>query len=293
MLSASDLRRHKTLWQEPLVAQAFSYRIATAPPNSWGLALLLQLMQLDGRASRHAPIADEVRAWRSAVSQAENLIADPEQTESISRAMLANPGQSTPVIAEPFVAAPAAKGGDTTGVLAMDRQGNAVSLIQSVFNPFGAGILEESTGIILNNRLSGFVLDDGHVNQLAPFKRPAHTLVPAMVLDGASPYMAIATPGATGQGCTLAQVLIRHLKEGMSLPDAISAPRWSVAGNDEIILESSLDEKSKSIALEAIKRAKIVPGGSHTMGSVKAVARDGDGFIGVADYRRSASASGC
>lgn len=88
---------------------------------------------------------------------------------------------------------------DTTYVATADKFGNWASLIQSVHHSFGCGIVVEGTGIVLNNRMSGFNLISGHANELAPAKLPAHTLSPALVLKDNVPVLAIGTPGGLGQ----------------------------------------------------------------------------------------------
>src|SRR6267378_5793362 len=84
---------------------------------------------------------------------------------------------------------------DTTYLAVVDRDGNAVSLIESVFSAFGAATMIPGTGILLNNRLSGFSLDPRSPNVLAPRKRPVHTLNAVMVLDGSAPRFVYGTPG--------------------------------------------------------------------------------------------------
>ena len=79
-----------------------------------------------------------------------------------------------------------------------DRFGNWASLIQSVHQSFGCGIVVDGTGIVLNNRMSGFNLIADHPNELAPAKLPAHTLSPALILKERKPVIAIGTPGGFG-----------------------------------------------------------------------------------------------
>ena len=73
-------------------------------------------------------------------------------------------------------------GGGTCYLCAVDRDGNAVSLIQSVFFDFGSGVVAGDTGLLLQNRGSFFSLDPAHPNRLEPRKRTFHTLIPAMLL---------------------------------------------------------------------------------------------------------------
>ena len=75
-------------------------------------------------------------------------------------------------------------GSETTSLCVVDARGNAVSLIQSVFHGFGSGVVVPGTGVLLNNRMTGFSLDPKHPNALAPGKRPMHTLNTWMLFQG-------------------------------------------------------------------------------------------------------------
>ena len=105
-------------------------------------------------------------------------------------------------------------------------------MIQSVHESFGCGIVVDGTGIILNNRMQGFNLEPGHPNEIAPHKRPAHTLSPAMVFKDNAPWLALGTPGGMGQTQFLAQILSNLIDFGMDIQQAIEAPRWQSKGDE-------------------------------------------------------------
>jgi gamma-glutamyltranspeptidase len=121
-------------------------------------------------------------------------------------------------------AAPA--GGDTIALVTADEQGNAASLIQSLYFTFGSGLMAGDTGVVLQNRGSFFSLDPGHVNALAPGKRTMHTLIPAMYLEGGRPRFVYGTMGGEGQPQTQAAILTRRLFRRFGPQAAIEAPRW-------------------------------------------------------------------
>jgi gamma-glutamyltranspeptidase/glutathione hydrolase len=114
--------------------------------------------------------------------------------------------------------APGDDGTDTTYLCAADSEGNAVGLIQSIFQPFGCGFLEPSTGIILNNRAAGFSLDPRSPNRLEPGKRARHTLNSWMLLGPDGPCFMGGTPGAQNQVVVNLQVIRALLLGG---------PRWA------------------------------------------------------------------
>jgi gamma-glutamyltranspeptidase/glutathione hydrolase len=88
--------------------------------------------------------------------------------------------------------------GDTIAIVAADRDGNAVSVIQSLYHEFGAGVVAGDTGVVLQNRGAFFSLDPAHPNRLAPRKQTAHTLIPSMYLVGAA-ALVYGTMGGEGR----------------------------------------------------------------------------------------------
>jgi gamma-glutamyltranspeptidase len=122
-------------------------------------------------------------------------------------------------------------GGDTVAVVAADGEGRVVSLVQSLFDSFGAGVLDRRTGIIAHNRGRLFSLDPASPNVLAAGKRPAHTLTPAMGRADEGLRWALGTMGGLAQPQILTHVLL-HLRRGMALRDALGAPRWTVGGGE-------------------------------------------------------------
>jgi gamma-glutamyltranspeptidase/glutathione hydrolase len=123
--------------------------------------------------------------------------------------------------------APVSEGSDTTYFLVADEDGNAVSWIQSVFHGFGSSWVIPETGILLNNRLTGFSLDPASPNIIAPGKRPAHTLNAFTVVnpDGTL-HIVGGTPGANIQVQTNLQLIVNLVDLKMNVQEATEAPRW-------------------------------------------------------------------
>jgi len=119
------------------------------------------------------------------------------------------------------------EGSDTTYFIVADADGNAVSWIQSVFHGFGSSWVVPGTGMILNNRLTGFNLDSHSPNFIEPGKRPAHTLQAFTVtnMDGSLKYVG-GTPGANVQVQTNFQLITGLIDDNFSVQEAAEAPRW-------------------------------------------------------------------
>jgi gamma-glutamyltranspeptidase/glutathione hydrolase len=184
--------------------------------------------------------------------------------------------------------------GGTSYVAAMDDRGNAVSHILSVFHPFGSGFIPKGTGILMNNRLCGFTLETGHPNALAPGKRPAHTLSPAMAVKDGMPFISFGTPGAAAQTVTLTQLALNLVDFGMDVQAAIEAPRWAIDRDGNPMLEAEIGDDVRR-ALETMGHVFGSAEASRLLfGSAKIVMRDPDSgaiFAG-ADFRRYGYAIG-
>jgi gamma-glutamyltranspeptidase len=214
---ADDLRAHRVEVGEPLTATVDGARWAAAPPPSQGATLLGLLRAL---ASGEPPL----RATRSLSAARDALLGDPRHGPIDVDGLLAGAvpaGDS----------GPARAAGDTVAVAAVDAEGRAVTLIQSVFQTFGAGILEPETGIVLHNRGSAFSLVPGHPGEVAGGARPPHTLCPAIVETADGAIVAVGCQGGRAQPQVLAQVAAAAAA-GSDLEAALARPRWVVGARD-------------------------------------------------------------
>jgi gamma-glutamyltranspeptidase/glutathione hydrolase len=120
--------------------------------------------------------------------------------------------------------------GDTIAMVTADADGWAVSLIQSLWDSFGSAILEPETGIVAHDRGGCFTLEPGHPNEIAPGKRPFHTLMPVLVHRGGRLAAVAGSMGGASQPQINAQNLIRAFDLEMGAAETIAAPRWTVWG---------------------------------------------------------------
>ena len=295
LFCSEDLARHRTLWQEPIHTRVYGHRIFTMPPNSLGLGLLLQLLAFQAADTADSSDASfwqrTIAAWRRADHASDGLIGDPTDSVALAEALLEKTASDPSSIGLP-VPGPGALpvSGDTSNLVIIESGGSAVSLVQSVSGPFASGIVLEGTGVLLNNRMRGFNTREGSVNCVAPGRRPAHTLVPAMIARDGEVVMSIGTPGAAGQTITLAQVLVRMLARGQSPGEAIAAPRWSIAPSGRIIVERTAPPPVISELRRSEPDLELLDVRNVRFGSVKAAWRDGSSVHAVADYRRVAAA---
>jgi gamma-glutamyltranspeptidase len=296
LIGEDDLAAHRSLWQEPMAAPFYGHDVWTMPPNSYGPTLLLQLLDLAAAGvDRLSPdSADFVlagyRARQRAYKLAGPFIGDPGECEAPMRALVAEASAGRLAPTGPMPAE--ARDRCTTNVVAIDRHGNTVSLIESISAPFGAGTVLPGTGILLNNRMAGFSTDPASRNCVAPGKRPAHTLAPCMVTRRDALVMSVGTPGTVGQTCSLAQLLARILACGEEPAAAIAAPRWSVDFAGKLVVEEEMAPSLQEAVQAGEPEAKPMKRGWISFGSVKLAAATAEGYVGFADDRRAAAARG-
>jgi len=184
-----------------------------------------------------------------------------------------------------------AKHGDTIWMGACDREGTMVSFIQSVFWEFGSGLTCPQTGVFFQNRGAGFSLAPGP-NQLAPGKKPFHTLNPAMGELNDGRVMSYGTMGGEGQPQTQAAILTRYAKYGTDLQDSITAPRWLLGKTwGENTTSLKLEDNMSPAIIDGLRDAghdiEFVSSLNDIMGHAGAIVLDGNGLIAGANDPRS------
>ena len=309
-LSAEDLAKHTSRWPEPLSTQYRDLTVYELPPPSQGFILLqlLNIVASDSLADlghlSAASIHLLVEAKKRAFADRNRYLGDPEQISvPIERLLGADHARAQresidPDRAAPDVASP--PGHDTTSFAVVDRNGNAVSAIQSIFQAFGSGVYVADAGVLMNNRASAFVLDPGHPNVLAPGKRPAHTLTCYIAMDDEGPVLVGGTPGGHGQVQTNLQILTGVLDHGLSLQRAVEAPRWLNGESSEpgptmdLLVEDRLPAETRSALSRLGHHVRTLGAWEPNMGSAKVihVNRQTGGLYGSVDPRRDAFALG-
>ena len=269
LLTDADLAAHKSDWTEPLSTAYRGFEVLEFPPNTQGVVALEMLNILEGfdlKALGHntgAYLHLLVEAKKIAFADRDAWLADPAATPAAAlRRMLSKEYAATrrkeidPERAgreyKPLAidgASPAGEEhpqahGDTIYLTAADKDGNVISLIQSIYESFGAGIVAGDTGITLHNRGSLFSLRAGHPNLLAPGKRPFHTLVPAMVMKDGRPWLSFGVMGGDMQPQGHVQVLLNLIDFGMNVQEAGEAPRFRHTANG-LALESAISPEAR------------------------------------------------
>jgi gamma-glutamyltranspeptidase/glutathione hydrolase len=315
MLASEDLAAAETEEIDPVRCEAHGLTILEQPPVSQGamvLAVLGILAQADVQGwsiegERERATAQEthlqIEAYRHMVAERDRWLCDPRFASAEERAHVdrwtdaafarealasldrhrarRSPGPSSPDVPS------------TTYLCTVDAEGNAVSWIQSIFHPFGSGWIVPGTGILLNNRMTGFSAGPSSPNRLEPGRRTVHTLNTWMVLqEDGTPWLVGGTPGGEKQVQTNVQVLRGRLARGRSLAEAIHAPRWSIDDQDRVALEARFPRPvRRSLENRGHPVVRIGPWGGS--GLVQALERlPAGGWIACTDPRGEGSAGG-
>jgi gamma-glutamyltranspeptidase/glutathione hydrolase len=281
LLDERDFVDHKADWVDPISTNYRGYDVYEMPPNTQGFVVLEMLNILEGfdvKAMGHNS-ADYlhalVEAKRIGFADRAAYLGDPGSVPSaVLRTLISKdyaalrrkeidkdhaaesykpgvlPGVApSAAIAEALQNFTGLDRGDTIYMTAADGKGNFVSLIQSLFSDFGSGIVAGDTGILLHNRGSGFNLTPGSPDQIAPHKRPLHTLIPAFVLKDAKPWLSFGVMGGDHQAQGHTQVLVNLIDFGMNIQEAGEAARVN-HGNYGLLVESNVPESVRAALMQ-------------------------------------------
>lgn len=299
-LTPADFQDHRIDWEEPLEVEYLGYRVLSMQPPTQGITLLQQMRFADalggmaGMEHNSAEYLHRMAAIKElAFADRDRWVADPafapppldrlldpayaaERVRLVEDRALSELESGIPLDGAGATRTTAdagepgeRDGGDTVYLTAVDGQGNAVSWIQSLYASFGSGLLEPETGIVLHNRGSSYVLDEGHPQVVAPGKRPFHTLTPHMVLRGDELAFTFGSPGGDSQTQTLLQVMHNMELFGMSPQAAVEAPRYRV--EDELLLEDRIPAAVRSTLAGMGYVPEVTAGWTATFGGIQVI----------------------
>ena len=301
-LTLEDLATHQPRWVEPLSTDFRGFTVWELPPAGQGIAALemlelLEPMDLAGMGHNSADYLHHlIEVKKLAFADLHRYVSDADHME-IDPMSLLNPSyiDSRRALIDPRVAADRVNPGravtdsETIYLSVADSDGNMVSFINSVFSGFGSGVVIPGLGFALQNRGAGFVFDDGHPNQVAPRKRPFHTIIPGFVTKDGEPLMAFGLMGGSMQPQGHTQLLLNMLVFGMDPQEAVDAARFRHLSGKRVAIERISDE----VAAELEARGHELADWTRTdFGGAQVILRLEKGWAAASEPRKDGHAAG-
>lgn len=295
-MTAADLTEYQPEWVDPISTTYRGWTVYELPPNTQGIAALMMLNLMEpfplgeyGLTSTKA-LHVMIEAKKLAYADMLRYVADPQFSTVPTMPMLSKPhAQERAKLIDPAKANCAvtpsqfggltdSTGGDTIYLSVIDQDGNIVSLIQSIYSSFGSGLVPPGTGFMLHNRGGLFTMEDGHPNQIAPRKRPLHTIIPAFMEKG-DVKIGFGIMGGFNQAQAHAQFVSDIADFGLDVQQALEVGRFTKGsfGGCDVDIEALVPDDTRK-ALQALgHQVRTIPPRSGTFGYGQAVMSDGTG----------------
>jgi gamma-glutamyltranspeptidase/glutathione hydrolase len=315
LITHEDLTSYRAKWREPIRITYRGHVIYSMPPASSGGVTLAQILNtLEGYDElppfgSPALIHLEAEAMRRAFTDRNTYLGDPDFVDMPLERLLSKAyavtlraeidrKRATPTPAFD----PALRSGEsTTHYSVVDADGNAVSCTTTLNNSYGSAVTVTGAGFLLNDEMDDFAtapgrpnmfgLVQGEANAIAPGKRMLSAMTPSIVLDpDGELFMVVGTPGGPRIITMVYHVISNVINHGMSLPDAVAAPRIHHQGlPDSLRVERNGFTPATIAALERMGHGVAVKGYS---GDVEAIIRTPTGWQGVSDPRLGGGGAG-
>jgi gamma-glutamyltranspeptidase/glutathione hydrolase len=302
--TAADFRDYRGDYVKPIKSTFRGYEVHECPPAGQGVIALLILKILEQFDATDDPIgADrlhrEIEATRLAYSIRDAVLADPRGSkvdvdwllsDALASQLRNQIDLSRKIDTIPCFAPADHK--DTVYICVVDKDRNCASFINSLFHPYGSGLMAPESGVLLHNRGQSFVLEEGHPNAIAPHARPMHTIIPGMLTQGGRVRMAFGVMGGHYQAMGHAHLLSKVLHYGMDMQSALDLPRvFPRPGTDGVEVESTLPQETRD---ELTRRGFKLTTPSWAIGGGQAIWVDWErgSLTGASDHRKDGCALG-
>jgi gamma-glutamyltranspeptidase/glutathione hydrolase len=316
IMTLEDLASYKAVEVAPLKGRYKDFEVVTAPPPASGGLHLIQFLNIAERwpirewgPNSPAAIHHLSEALRFIFADRERYLGDPDfvripLSEMMSKTYAASVASrirsDRPLGSYPFgqFREKAGDSANTTHLCVVDKEGNAVSLTQSINDFFGTGIVPQGTGFLLNDHMDDFAADPESPNAPGPGRRPVSSMGPLIMLKKGKPFLVLGSPGGTRIFSSLGQVILNVIEYGMEIDAAIEAPRffsYSSAGKPRPIqVESRIPENVISKLREWGEEVKVREAYDKYFGGAQGIIfiRSQKLILGGADSRRDGWGAG-
>jgi gamma-glutamyltranspeptidase / glutathione hydrolase len=277
-LEPEDLEGFAASTLEPLAVEYEDHTVLELPPPTQGIAALEGLALL---AHTGGTLADRITCCRLALEDAFREVRDGADVRGLiaPEAIARRVGEPARLITEPV--------GGTVYLCAVDSDGMAVSMVQSIFERFGSGITIPGTGVVMNNRCFGFAVNS---EQAVPGHRPYHTIIPGMLLKQGELAGPFGVMGGFIQAQAHLQLVHGLLTEGLDPQTALDRPRFRLSGK-RVLLERGLWESAGELGATGLE--PVAGRDIYMFGGGQAILRTPAGtLIGGSDSRKDGYAGG-
>lgn len=301
-LTVDDLKAQQVRWVTPMSVDYRGYTLWELPPAGQGVAALEMLKMLEGydlKSMGHNSaqyLHTLIEAKKLAYADLEENVADPDYMKVAAERLLepafvrARAAQINPDHAADRPSPGSLSTESETIYLSVaDEAGNMVSFICSIYEYFGSGVVIPGTGFALQNRGAGFTIEEGHPNELAPGKRPFHTIIPAFVTRDGAPWLSFGVMGGSMQPQGHVQMLLNLVDFGMDLQEAVDAPRFRHFNGTTVAIENLPADVADT--LRAMGHTLRSPDGV-AFGGAQAVMKLIRGWAAASDPRKDGMAAG-
>jgi len=295
LVTLTDLLRYRTVEREPVRGSYRGIEVAGCPPPTGGGIHLIQILNLleeydvaglgFGTVDGIHLLAEALKiafADRAAAT-GDPAFVDVPVTRLTSKDYaavrrgevdLAKAGAPGPAVA--------VGSAHTTHVTVADAEGNVVAATQTINSQFGSRAMVPGTGMLLNNTMALFDPHPGHALSVAPGKRMTSSMAPTILLRDGRPWLALGLPGGVRIFASVLQAIVNVVDHGMSLQEAVEAPRMWTQGQELEVEAAVGDEVRQGLAARG---HHVVPV-AHVAGGMGAIAFEGDGtLLGASCWR--------
>jgi gamma-glutamyltranspeptidase / glutathione hydrolase len=313
ILSQKDFDSYNVSLSEPVQCTYRSYQIITAPPPGGGITLCQMLNILEGYPSDELQ-ADSKEAIHKLLSSMvlsfadrNTLLGDPKFVKNPTARLLSKEYAKTLRATIPdrraippqplFSGITSEEGTNTTHYSIVDKFGNAVSVTYTINSYFGSGVIPKGTGFFLNNEMDDFAIKSGmpnkfglvqgSQNKIEPGKQPLSSMAPVMVLKDSQLVFVTGSPGGSTIPTTLFQIIVNHVDRGMSLTEAVNAPRIHYQGLPRFVLSEPYGLRSQTFQELWEMGYRVVP--FQSWGAAETIEVPSDRMkVGINDHRQPA-----
>jgi gamma-glutamyltranspeptidase/glutathione hydrolase len=309
-ITKEDLANYKAILREPLQTTYRGYTIDVLPPPSSGgltVAEMLNIMEGYDIAKMKAGSADYIHTFietqKLAFADRNKYMADPAFTKVPTVGLLnkkyaetlrakIDPKKATSEKAKYSDPIPFERP-STTSFSVIDKDGNMITITQTINDFFGAGVVPDGTGIMMNNEMDDFSTDLKSVNCVAPGKRPLSSMSPVIVSKDGKPFMTVGTPGGPRIISAITNILVNVIDFGMDIQPAINAARFHNPNGKDSDIEKGFPETVMKALTDMGHTFKVRNANDLFFGGVQGILYGKDGKLhGGADPRRDGQALG-